>query len=342
MMQGSKVPMTDIIFSVVMAAYNSQDTIEMALKSIRKQDFPQEQIEILVVDGGSSDNTVAIAEKLGAKVINNPFRLPEPGKTIGIESASGRYVCIMDSDEVIKSKNAFQKRQALFEHNPDVKAIHIAYETPKGMNPCCNYINVIGDPFSGFVYQTFLGGMEAVILRRAKLCNGTDYIAGFGKDDIRPIGDSAVVMDLEYIKDHYEERMKNETTAALFDDIIADTGLVGHVAGDIHLHYSNSAFRTYLKKLQFRVINNIFDVKGSGYAYKAQSCRKLNRRKYLFPFYCISIVFPIIDGIKMAIYNKHWVFLLHIFFSWYVLINVICQYICKFLHINNKNNSYAK
>ena len=45
--------MSNPFFSIIMPTYNSELTIEMALKSIRMQDLPEEQIEILVIDGGS-------------------------------------------------------------------------------------------------------------------------------------------------------------------------------------------------------------------------------------------------------------------------------------------------
>ena len=39
--------------------------------------FPQEQLEILVVDGGSNDRTREIACQYGAKIIDNPKKLPK-------------------------------------------------------------------------------------------------------------------------------------------------------------------------------------------------------------------------------------------------------------------------
>ncbi|MGN0684526.1 MAG: glycosyltransferase family 2 protein, partial [Gemmiger sp.] len=68
--------------TVVMPAYNAQATIETALKSIRMQTVA-DQIEILVIDGGSTDATREIALRYGAAVLDNPRRLPEPAKQIG-------------------------------------------------------------------------------------------------------------------------------------------------------------------------------------------------------------------------------------------------------------------
>ena len=55
--------MKNIVITVVMPTYNSEHTIEKALQSIRNQTYPQDSIEILVVDGGSTDKTLSIAQK---------------------------------------------------------------------------------------------------------------------------------------------------------------------------------------------------------------------------------------------------------------------------------------
>ena len=73
-----KIPLT-----VVVLTYNEQKNIEDCLKSASFAD------EILVIDGGSKDETQSIAQKLGAKVIfhelNNDYASQ---RNFGIENAS--------------------------------------------------------------------------------------------------------------------------------------------------------------------------------------------------------------------------------------------------------------
>lgn len=330
-----------IIFSVIMAAFNSERTIEKALKSIRWQDFEQSAVEILVIDGGSTDTTCEIAQKYNAIILENPARLPEPAKTIGLKHAHGKYICIMDSDEALRSKNMFRRRYELLTANPEVKCLAIGLDTPKHSKPCSYYINAVGDPFSCFIYRTYTDSMEGLIKNKCNRNEKGEYIACFKENEIKPIGDSGTVMDRDFIFRHYGDKLETETTSILFDRIITDTHYVGYIDGDKHLHYTSASFKTFFHKLKFRIINNIYNISESGYAGKAQHNCNLNERKYLFPIYSISLLFPLIDGVRMSIYYKHWIFLLHPIFALYVLGEIGFQYIGKILGKNKKNQFYG-
>lgn len=314
----------EILFTIVMAAYNAEHTIDQALKSIREQDFDQGKVEILVVDGGSTDSTINIAKQYNACIVENPYKLPEPAKVIGFKRARGKYVCIMDTDEVICKRTSLKKRYEFMQMHKDVKCYRIGLQTPAKSPACCYYINAVGDPFTCFVYRTFKGGMENLICQKA-IDTTKGYVGRFQKDDIKPIGDSCTLFDREYTLEHYKEELEQSTTAMVFERIIEDTGLVGYIKSDFHWHYSKSSFPVFFKKLKFRVVNNVHNVEGSGYAKKANTNKNLSRRKYLYPFYCISMVGPIFDGIRMSINYRHPVFILHPVFAWYILFEILIQ-----------------
>lgn len=62
--------------SIIVAALNSEQTIDECLRSIFELDYPKDSLEVIVVDGGSRDATVKIAEKYPAKVISTPLNAP--------------------------------------------------------------------------------------------------------------------------------------------------------------------------------------------------------------------------------------------------------------------------
>ena len=83
--------MSQPTFTFVLPALNASGSLfERALSSIRTQDYPAELVEILVADGGSTDDTREVAERYGARVIENPNRLAEWGVKEGMLVAAGR------------------------------------------------------------------------------------------------------------------------------------------------------------------------------------------------------------------------------------------------------------
>jgi arabinofuranan 3-O-arabinosyltransferase len=87
--------MTSKLVSVIVPTYNSQGNIAMCLDSIRTQTY--EAIEIIVVDGGSSDRTVSISESYGASVIKTDLGMAA-SRLRGARESDGEYIFHVDSD----------------------------------------------------------------------------------------------------------------------------------------------------------------------------------------------------------------------------------------------------
>ncbi len=62
--------------TIIVASYNNESTIEECLKSILAQNYPKDAFEVIVMDGGSKDATVQIAQKLPVKVFSIPINCP--------------------------------------------------------------------------------------------------------------------------------------------------------------------------------------------------------------------------------------------------------------------------
>jgi len=86
--------------SVVIIAQNEGRIISRCLESAAWAG------EIIVVDGGSTDNTVQISQKRGAKVYINSFKGFAAQKNYAISKAAGKWVLSLDADEVIEEKLA--------------------------------------------------------------------------------------------------------------------------------------------------------------------------------------------------------------------------------------------
>ncbi|MBU3978369.1 glycosyltransferase family 2 protein [Patescibacteria group bacterium] len=86
------------IISVIVPTKNSATTIESCLKSIHKQSY--KNIEIIVVDNNSSDNTKTISRKYTDYVFNyGPERSSQ--RNFGAKYATGKFLLFIDSDMVL-------------------------------------------------------------------------------------------------------------------------------------------------------------------------------------------------------------------------------------------------
>ena len=85
--------------SIIIPAYNEEKTIRGCLQSILNQDYPR--YEVVVVDDGSTDNTLKEAEKLeslGVKVIHQENRGKANALNNGIKNSNGEIIITVDAD----------------------------------------------------------------------------------------------------------------------------------------------------------------------------------------------------------------------------------------------------
>ena len=91
-----------ILVSIIMPVYNSEKFIENALASIPYRD----DIEVIVVNDGSTDNTVGIARKFDTKIINRNENMGIGySRKEGLTVAHGKYIMFFDSDDTIVTDN---------------------------------------------------------------------------------------------------------------------------------------------------------------------------------------------------------------------------------------------
>lgn len=113
------------LVSVIVPTKNSSVYLESCLKSITDQSYPN--IELVVVDNGSTDNTKKIAKKYTDKIFNKgPERSAQ--RNYGAEQSKGMYLLIIDSDMEL-TKDVIKACVEKVESRSYIKAIVIPEES---------------------------------------------------------------------------------------------------------------------------------------------------------------------------------------------------------------------
>lgn len=93
--------------TVVIPCYNEEKTIRGVLQAITRQTFPVTEMEVLVVDGGSKDDTLEQIKAfnledtgLRVRVVENPKRIIPAALNLGIQEARGEYLIRLDAHSV--------------------------------------------------------------------------------------------------------------------------------------------------------------------------------------------------------------------------------------------------
>lgn len=95
--------------SIIIPTKNAGALLKDCLNHIQELDYPQDKIEVLIADGLSTDETVSIAKRFGAKVVPNPKQTVGPGRNVAFEVAKGELVAFTDADCLVDAgwiKNA--------------------------------------------------------------------------------------------------------------------------------------------------------------------------------------------------------------------------------------------
>ncbi len=156
------------LISVVVPCFNAQDTLIRTLASVAFQTY--QNIEVLIVDDGSSDGSLEIARRFAEcdarmRVLSQPNRGVAAARNLGISAAKGEFVALIDADDLWRpEKLELQLRPLL--NDPAVGVVYSWFE----------HIDVHDDVFFDEAPYSFEGAVLEDLCRIDFIGNGSNAL----------------------------------------------------------------------------------------------------------------------------------------------------------------------
>lgn len=311
---------------MVVPTYNSECTLAQCLESIGNQDYPRKKVEVIVADGGSKDKTLEIARKHKVeKILDNSLRTGEAGKAIGVEAAENEIVALVDSDNILPSRNWIKTMIKPFEEPNIVGCEPLYYSYRLRDSLITRYCALLGmnDPLIMYLgnydrYNHITGKWTEVLVNTVD--RGSYLHVQLDGRNIPSIGANGFMVRAEVLK-------KLNYKPYLFDiDIVCQlvkSGLNRFAKvkiGIVHLFADD--VKSFIRKTDRRIRDYIFYERRKMRMYPwFQFARTRYRIKILKFVICTLLIFPLvcdlIKGYKRTP-DKAWLF--HLLGCWITLL----------------------
>lgn len=240
--------------SIVTCSFNSDCRLfEKVLRAVRQQNYDHALIEHLVMDGGSSNGSDALARKFGCRVLQYPeYRDKSLARMgTGIKIARGDIILFLEPDNIIPTKNWLKQMLAPFWEKSVIGAFSMYNGFEPGMPALTRYTALIGvnDPtvyylnksekLPRFEKKYHLGHMTKE--------TGNYLVVRFSKNDLPTLGDNGHMVRRRIIEkvNRQPEKFLHTDAFAQLVDMGYDT--YGVVKNEI-IHYTGSDIREFIRR----------------------------------------------------------------------------------------------
>jgi glycosyltransferase involved in cell wall biosynthesis len=133
----------DLTISIIMPVYNGIGFLEKSLPPLADMLEKGEILELIVIDDGSSDESMVLAQKFGATVLESGGRKgPGAARNIAVELAKGEIIWFIDADVVVNNNVADILKKEF--KKDGVVAVFGSYDdTPPAQNFLSQYKNMV-------------------------------------------------------------------------------------------------------------------------------------------------------------------------------------------------------
>ena len=142
--------------SVIIRVYNAEKTIRKAVASALNQDFPKKDFEIIIVNDGSTDNSLEILKSYKKKIrlINQKNQGAVAAANRGFKEARGKYIIVLDADDCFET-NILREMAAVLDKRPQVDFVYSDYyeKSKEGEIKLISTKNIFNTVASGIMFR---------------------------------------------------------------------------------------------------------------------------------------------------------------------------------------------
>ncbi|MBD0267001.1 MAG: glycosyltransferase family 2 protein [Cyanobacteria bacterium Co-bin8] len=164
-----------VLVSVVVPAYNAAAYLARTLNSVLSQTYVH--LEVLLVDDGSSDSTIEVAQEFAAKdsrliVLKQPNSGVAAARNFGIRQAKGQLIALIDADDIWYSQNLEKQVALMLQSGSSVGLVYSwsvdidEHDFPTGSfrSP-----QIEGKVYTTLLLHNFIANASSTLLRRVCL-----------------------------------------------------------------------------------------------------------------------------------------------------------------------------
>lgn len=124
--------------SIIVPVYGVEKYIGACIESLMAQTY--RDLEILLVDDGGKDQSGAICDRYAAqdnriRVIHKPNGGAASARNVGIDAATGRYICFVDGDDLVEKDYVSHLWSTLSQADADISECSLCYWTKREKIP---------------------------------------------------------------------------------------------------------------------------------------------------------------------------------------------------------------
>lgn len=288
--------------TVLLPTFNSAALLPTALASLAVQDYAGD-VELLVVDGGSTDDSVALALRHGARVVDNPDGHEEAARALGVDEARGELILLLDADNELVGADWLSRLVAALDAGPGVVASDCLHHAWRATDPPVNRLcALIGgtDPLAielgwGDRWAVHLGRWTGQPILQDTIVGDGVHLVRIDPDRPPSMGSNGFLVRADALRrTDYTPSFVHSDVAG---DLAADGGVFARVDMGIVHHYAPT-LRRYAQKQRRRARRSL-----SGVPVQRRGYRPPPWRLALQVLFSASVVGPSLLAVQG--YRRH-------------------------------------